>query len=107
MKWMSKKAIDYSGQTANGFVVLRRDENHERKANISHWRVRCEKCGLEKVVQSTAIRTKSVGRCRCEKQDQTRQPRIDLLVSKKQKLRLKIQQIDTEIRSIHAEGKQK
>ena len=106
MKWMmSRKATDYSGCLVNGFTVMRRDESHDLNATMAHWLVKCEKCGAEKVVQSASIRNKVVGRCGCERLKLKNQSRIDLLVCKKQELRLKIRQIDKEIRAIRKEGK--
>ena len=102
-KWTTKKAIDYSGRSVNGFAVVRRDESHDRKANIAHWRIKCERCGSEKVVQSTVIRTGKVGECSCKKQDRERRSRISHLVITINELRSRARQIEAEIKSIQAE----
>jgi transcription elongation factor Elf1 len=102
VRWLTKKAIDYAGRSVNGFLVVCRDEQHDRKAKVAHWKIRCNLCGLEKVVQSTAIRKKLVGKCVCQRLACRANLDIANLTKQRQKVLEKLLAIDTAIEKLKA-----
>jgi hypothetical protein len=100
----SKKAKDYTGVTAGGYLVLRRDENHDRRAQIAHWRVKCVECGREKVTQSTYVRTGKIGSCECKRQPkQTSNAQLEWLKRRKIRLEEKMAELQQKLAALTQE----
>lgn len=98
---MGNRAKDYMGVKVNGFVVIGRDENQNLKAQCAHWRIRCEKCGCERVVQSTVIRKSEVALCSCIKPNK-HDHGIIVLLKRRDRLRKKLDETQEKLKEVEA-----
>jgi hypothetical protein len=58
--------IDMTGKTCGLWFVLRKDTSHDDKRRSAYWICRCA-CGIEKPINSQALRRGGTGSCGCDR----------------------------------------